>query len=198
MGSDGTIELESGTGSHDIEMLLQHLADDMKRGINIAIGFEAPLFIPIPTDATNLSKARSGEGDRAFGAPVGLSVTTLALHQTAWLLERLRTQIPEHYRLTLDWNEWGSKHTVLFLWEAFVSGPAHSTNDLADAATAAAAFCKAETDLDKWNAVTCERPLSLIGTALLWSGISKDLNLLRMRCLVIKPDAKIKCNITAA
>jgi hypothetical protein len=189
---------KSGTGSHDIEMLVQHLVDDMKRGTSIAIGFEAPLFIPIPTDAANLSKARSGEGDRAFAAPAGLSVTTLALHQTAWLLGRLRAQIPEHYRLTLDWNEWGTKQTVLFLWEAFVSGPAHSTTDLADAATAAAAFCNAENDLDKWNAVTCERPLSLIGAAILWSGISEDLSLLKRRCLVIKPDTKIKCNIAAA
>ena len=186
-------------GSHDIEELAQHLAEDMKKGFNIALGFEAPLFIPIPMSANDLSKARIGEGNRAFAAPTGLAVTTLAIHQTAWLLDRLRTQIPENYHLTLDWHDWGvhSKGPILFLWEAFVSGDAHSLTDMEDAATAAAAFCEKDNDFGKGNRVTCYRALSLIGTAILWSGISKDLAFLKNKCLVIKPDVRIECSIAA-
>ena len=74
---------------------------------------------------------------------------------------------------------------MLFCWEAFVSGRAHSDTHVYDAATAATCFSLNERNLAQANAVTAERPLSLIGTVALWSGWTDDLAILHNSTLVI-------------
>jgi hypothetical protein len=83
------------------------------------------------------------------------------------------------------------------VWEAFVSGRAHSRADdadghLRDAATAAVFFEDAlETARRGGNPVRVPDgtvPLSLAGLALLWSGWSQDLSLLSQEALVVKPE----------
>lgn len=122
-------------------------------------------------------RRRDGEKDGAFSAPAGLAVTALAVHEAAWILAALRRTCKAECIFTTDWKAWppSGGQQLLFCWEAFVSGKAHSDTQVYDAATAATCFSLNESNLDQANAVTSERPLSLIGTAALWSGWTNDL-----------------------
>ncbi len=50
--------------SRCIENLIHYIGCDVKRGYSVSLGFEAPLFIPVPEDRKDLSKGREGEGNR--------------------------------------------------------------------------------------------------------------------------------------
>jgi hypothetical protein len=167
--------------------LLLSLASDLQSGHSVALGLEAPLFIPVPTNVDRLSRGRTGEGNRSWAAPAGGYVTALAVHQAAWLLAKLREPYASTCELSVDPSRWtapGPK-PVLFFWEAFVSGPAHTVH-LRDAATAVMHFQANQTLLA--TAVTAESPLCLLGCAVLWSGWSSDLTWLHRSLLVLRPD----------
>ena len=94
-----------------------------------------------------------------------------------------------HGQPYLDWAEFAAAGRGLFLWEVFVTGRAKAATHLDDATVAVAAFRDGLPDPTVGNAVSAERPLSLLGAALLWSGWSSDGDLLRMPCLVVKAAA---------
>jgi hypothetical protein len=173
-------------GGRSITRLVAAVAHDLSLGRSVALGFEAPLFIPVPLDAANLCRGRAGEGSRSFAAPAGLAVTALGLHQAAWVLAALR-ETPHRPRFAYRSSEWPSDTPTLFCWEAFVSGPAHSDDHVRDAATAVVAFLAAESDLAAATTVHAERPLSLIGAAALWSGWVTDSDVLHAATAVIRP-----------
>jgi len=186
------VEPENATeviGSDDIQVLASKLVHDLNRGYSVALGFEAPLFIPVPEDAAYLSRGRAGEGSRAWAAPAGSTVAMLGIHQAAWLLRALYRSCGDICELTIDremWHEAASR-SIIFCWEAFVSQGAHGDCHVQDAATAAIEFVKLECGLVETNIVTAEQPLSLIGAAALWSGWTDDIRILRKPALVIKP-----------
>ncbi len=130
------------TASVDINDLIIHLSQDVERGMSIALGFEALLFMPVPNDSANLSSGRDGDGNRSMFAPAGAAVATLAIHEAAWILRAIHAQAARRLTYTLDWLEWPPQEDVrrLLLWEAFVSGETHSTSHERDAATAAVFF----------------------------------------------------------
>src|SRR4051812_10849525 len=59
------------------------LADDVARellaGSPVALGFECPLFVPVPTDEMKLGSARDGEGNRAWSAGAGTGALATGL-----------------------------------------------------------------------------------------------------------------------
>ena len=180
-------------GSSDIRLLLSFLEDDLRGGRSVALGFEAPLFMPIADRAEDLSRGRSGEGGRSMFAPAGSAVATLGLHQAAWILRGLFLSCGEGCGFTLDCTEWppAGPRPLLFCWEAFVSQGAHSASltraHVEDAATAAKEFLISEDDLGAANSVTTEHPLSMIAAAALWSGWATDSAVLHEPVLVVKP-----------
>ena len=178
-------------GSSDIQQLVEQLQLDIEVGYSVSLGFESPLFIPIPDNAEELSKKREGEGDRSWSAPSGAAVTTLGIHQSAWILKKIHKFSSSRYEFTLDLKNWPPTdyQHILFCWEAFVSGKdAHSTDDMRDAATAVVFFFENERKLV--NAVTVEKPISLIGAVALWSGWTNDLKYLHDKTtLVLKPNS---------
>lgn len=167
----------------------------MSTGRCVALGFEAPLYMPVPEESRALSSGREDEGDRSMFAQAGAYVTTLACHQAAFLLNALK-DFQRTYQLTLDHDNWiGARQPTLLLWEAFVSGNAKKTDrcddvsdHVHDAATAANFFRGNRARLSEFNDVTCDRPLSVIGAVALWSGWRSDISILHERCLVLKPD----------
>ncbi len=185
------VEPETGsgvTGSSDIRVLTAALERDLKQDYSIALGFEAPLYIPVPESSDDLSRGCTGEGSRAWAAPAGSTVAMLGVHQSAWLLRTIFRSCGR-CALTLDWEAWPptASEPVLFCWEAFVSAGAHGTSHVQDAATAAMEFLRYEYALAAANAVTASRPLSLIGAVALWSGWTSSLDVLHEPTLVIKP-----------
>lgn len=177
------------------------MKEDLEVGYSIALGFEAPLFIPVPESANDLSRGREGEGNRSFAAPAGGYVTTLGMHQAAWVLDKIHSSCGDTCRFTLNPQDWkpNTPEQVLFCWEAFVAETAHSNSKqehLEDAATAAMKFLDKEKDITTENAVTIERPFSLIRAVALWSGWTKDLQVLRhSQTLIIKPTEPYKGSI---
>jgi uracil-DNA glycosylase len=105
--------------------------------------------------------------------------------EVTWVLSELRRRLP-HAEAHLDWQSFAAAGSGLFLWEAFVTDRAKAATHVDDATIAVAAFRDALPDPQSANAVTAERPISLLGSALLWSCWGDDLNLLRAPCLVIK------------
>lgn len=181
-------------GSTSIQTLVDAISADLQRGLSVALGLEAPLFIPVPEEHGNLSRGRNGERDRSCMAPAGGYVTTLALHQAAWILREIRKTCGSLCRFSLDGLGWppGEGGPVLFVWEAFVSNAAHAVAGqedphLRDAATAARFFADHEDEIVTRTQVKAEHPLSLIGAAALWSGWSADLDLLKTPTVVLRP-----------
>lgn len=171
----------------DISALADSLGEDLRSGQNVALGLEAPLFIPVPQETEKLSRGRENEGNRSWAAPAGGYVASLGVHQTAWLLRELHKRCGDRCELTVDPARWSTPNhdrPLLFCWEAFVSGPAH-TDHSGDAATAAMYFQAHQYKLT--TAVTAESPLSLFGAAVLWSGWSNDITWLHRSLLVLRP-----------
>jgi len=184
-------------GSYSIELLSARLVADLQARCSVALGFEAPLFIPIPIAAARLSKARTDEGSPCWAAPPGLTVASLGLHQAAWILRRISEHCGNFIDFRVAPTAWPPSldTTMLFCWEAFVSGPVHSSSHLTDAATAAMAFVDQEHHLPQATAVTAEHPLSLIAAAALWSGLTTDVELLRTSTVVVRPTSRFQRDV---
>jgi hypothetical protein len=93
-------------GSSDIIKLVRQLRLDIEEGYSISLGFESPLFIPVPDNSVDLSKRREGESDRSWSAQAGAYVATLGIHQSAWILKRLHESSYGKCEFTLDFQYW--------------------------------------------------------------------------------------------
>jgi hypothetical protein len=92
---------------NDIDVCVERFAAALRIG-PLALGFEAPMFIPIRTDPKRLTAARSGEfgkglPSRLFSASAGATVVVTGLVVVSYVLETLRPLVPEA-SVTLDWR----------------------------------------------------------------------------------------------
>ncbi|MBS1902869.1 MAG: hypothetical protein JSS75_04125 [Bacteroidetes bacterium] len=183
---------DTGVASHpttgsDISGLVEALANDLIIGHKVSLGIEAPLFIPIPDSATELSIGREHEGDRSCFAPAGSAVALLMLHQMAWMFRQLSSSLRARcldlkYCFALE--EWGESPGTLLIWEAFVSRRGHHENDadrhVRDALLAAKQFRQQFSNGWPHYANTIHirqgsSSLSLIDVALLYATASADI-----------------------
>ena len=174
----------------------QELADAVAYGLNqgakVALGFESPLWIPVRENPWMLTRQRCDEGSPSWASQTGATVLTTGLAQVSWILKTIRDK-PVNAKASLDWNLCRTSKDGLFVWEAFVSGPAKAERSdpdshIKDAQTGVRAFIEALPDLEPdVTAPPKSRTCSLIGAALLWAGWSTDLSLLGQTCRVIKP-----------
>jgi hypothetical protein len=184
-GDPAAAEIERHRGGTEIVGLVDAVAVDLEAGRAVAFGFECPLFVPVPEAPLRLGTARIGEANRSWSAGAGASALASGIVEIAWILRELRRRLPVATAY-LDWHAFTAAGNGLFLWEAFVSAGAKATTHVDDATVAVAAFGEALPDPIAANAVAAERPLSLLGAALVWSGWSEDGDLLHAPCLVIK------------
>ena len=176
---------ETGNNLDEFIQLFGDLAKDKPA----ALGFEAPLFIPLNDKLENLTKQRNGENGRPWSAGAGATVTTISLAITTYTLSNLRQLMPDSIAI-LDWKDWPASNNLL-IFEAFVSGSNHAGpgEHWKDALNAAIGFREALGDLDAANAIHCENVLSLVGACLIRSGwMSENQDVLEKNCLVIRPD----------
>lgn len=181
----------------DIDALVGIVATDLAAGEPVALGFECPLFVPVPHEAGRLGCKRPGEHDRAWAASAGAAALATGLVQAVWILrelrqatERLHLPVPVFMRLA----DFATQGAGLLLWEAFVSSDAKTGTHTGDAECAVRCFIehvpKGECVVEMTEANT--PVLSLIGSALLQTGWSTDLTLLNTPCLVVQPAGKAK------
>jgi Uracil DNA glycosylase superfamily len=181
-------EVERHRGGTEIIDLVEAVSNELMTGGAVALGFECPLFVPVPEQAVRLGSARAGEGNRPWSAGAGAGALATGVVQVAWILQELRERTT-NATVHLAWQHFIGAGRGLFLWEAFVTDRAKATSHVDDATVAVAAFRGSLPDPTAANAVSAHRPLSLLGAALLWSGWTRDLELLRTPCLVIKAAA---------
>jgi hypothetical protein len=185
-GNFGWAGLSGGRGHEGTEIaeLAEAVAICLTGGQRVALGFEAPLFVPLPVEASMLGKARDGES-KAWSAGSGAQVLATALAQVSWLLERVRQRAPTDAVAFLDWPAFLRSRAGLFIWEALVTGKAKTGSHAGDAAVAVRAFRAAIPDLTAHSLVRADRVLSLVGAALLRTGWSCDVSLLSASCAVL-------------
>jgi hypothetical protein len=177
---DGRFGQEPSTLAHTVATAL----DD---GVPVALGFECPLFVPLRDDETCLTRARPGEGSRAWSAGAGCGALATGIVQVAWVLRAVREALRSPCAAFLDWHAFSAAGSGLLLWEAFVSGSGKGVDHLADAKRGATALLRALPTPLLATAVHPDGPVySLAGAALLRTGWTESVALLAEPCLVIK------------
>lgn len=181
---------------------------DLRAELPVALGFEAPLFLPVASASCDLTRARHNEpGPWSFGP--GAYVTTIVIPLMALTLRHIRSEFDPPPRVSLDAEQWLAPvpfRSNLLLWEAFVwgAGKARAPNaaglpaDVQDAATALRAFVRWEaTEPRPPSNVAAQDPISTVGAALLWSRLDSDLGLLHQPTLVLRPTEAMGADVVA-
>lgn len=150
----------------------------------VALGFECPLSIPLPSNEQELGQSRFGEGSRPWSAGAGCGALATGLVQACWTLQAIRTAIPHSHDAFLSWENFVQADSGLLVWEAFVSGRTKGRDHLDDARLAVQAFLRKlptpTSDIKAVNSIT------LAGVALLKSGWTSDPSVISDPCLAIK------------
>ena len=178
----------AGGPKDSIQELAREIATDLNCGTPVALGFECPLFVPLPEDPNYLTSARVGEKDRAWSAGAGAACLATGLTETVWILEKIRAGLIKPVAAHLEWKSFRASGTGLFLWEAFVTKMAKRLSHQGDAEAAVEYFYSRMPDVDEHNAISCTRVRSLIGAAILQTGWETDLALLGSSCIVLRVD----------
>jgi len=181
----------------DLSSLAGFVAQSLNDGRKVALGFECPLFVLLHEDEASLTRARPGEGNRAWCAGAGCGALATGLVQLAWVLSAIRQAILVPVEPYLSWSSFERAAHGLLLWEAFVSGPGKivSTDNLdvhvVDARAGAQAFVCALPEPTRANAIDADvtNVYSLAGAALLRAGWSAEPALLSQPCLVLRATA---------
>jgi hypothetical protein len=188
-------QTRSVSGGAKIDSLISCFRADAGRRQRLSLGMECPLYFPVPSKSSGLSCGRDSEGNRSCFAPAGGYVAALGLHQLAFILQELNGAglMP-----TLDHTQWANDEDGrhLLLWEAFVSGKAHcgagaDYPGMRDSATAAWEFASRLRANQLTNDVALSEEtsaISLAGAALLWSGWTQEISVLKQPVLVVRPE----------
>lgn len=200
------------TGGVDLNMLCSAMASDLVEGRAVAIGFEAPVFLPVAREAEDLCKARLGERGRPWSAGAGVFVSAVVLPVAAWILERIALGCEaERPRLSFSTEDWAVSPSaqaegVLLVWEAFVSGDGHAREPnkyglpehVQDAATATMAFKQWSTRVPRPpSQVSAEHAINTVAAAALWAGWDVRTPALRSSALVLWPDECLGAGVRA-
>ena len=171
----------------DLDAFIERFSE-LADGKPAALGFEAPLFVPIGRPLNKLTAQRAGENGKPWSAGAGATVTTIGLAVVSHVLTGLRKRLPRKFAI-LDWTNWPTDLDLL-IFEAFVSGANHAApgeHEL-DALNAARGFMAALPDLNAANAVSEPCALSLAGACMARTGwVETGHDILAQPCLVIRP-----------
>jgi hypothetical protein len=178
---EGPTVNESGT---DIDSCIEALGRAMKMG-PLALGFEAPMFVPYGRNRRDLDKARDGDGDRAFSAAAGAAVLTKGLVIVPYVLEGLRRRA-KAARPTFKWRERLAEQDPL-LFEAFVSHVGRPVSHEECARLAVKQFPRGFGERASFeSAIKDPSTMNLLGAVHLRMGWIDDLTVLSEPCLVVR------------
>lgn len=188
-GTDATGEMVDGV---DIDVCIATVAEALSKG-PVALGFEAPMWIPTRLEPSRLTSARKGEAgsalaSRPFSASAGATALVTGMVVVNYVMRRLRKLAPTG-RAFFDWRNPPASAGDLLVWEAFVTNQkkSHDSRHVEDARLAVAAFRVGMSDPSTFQSSVIEPDcLSLLGAALLKSGWTADLAVLSTPCLVVR------------
>ena len=169
-----------------IELLARAVGYELEAGNPVALGFEMPLFVPVPVESSRLGKARPCDANApAWSSSPGGTVMATGLAQVPWLLRCIRELAPEA-NLHLAWEPFAAERSGLLVWEAFVSGPAKGETHEEDARIGMEAFCAQLPTPGDPIADETERPFSLVAAAAHWAGWDPQREELRSACVLVR------------
>jgi len=125
---------------NDIRALAGDLAKHLTEGLPVALGFEAPMFVPVPSEDGELGTQRPFEIGRPWSAGAGVAALGSGIVQAGWILREIHDRAAPPPATFLDWNEFRNAGSGLFLWEALVSHKTGKTDDYRDALAGARKF----------------------------------------------------------
>lgn len=179
--------------SDKVDQLVENIVSQLEAGRKVALGYESPLFVPLPSTHEKLGKARDGEctpetGNRPFNAGAGASLFATGIQSLVWVLSRIKYRRPATTACT-SLVHFRSGVVEMLVWEAFVSGSekAKPPSHAGDARLAVRAFNAAMQSDRPVSAIRDDSVFSLAGAAILRAGLSDDMTLLRQPCLVLRP-----------
>jgi hypothetical protein len=181
--------VDSGT---TIDELAGRVAADLDVGESIALGFECPLWVPLPTESGRLGRARPGESgvgrpSRPWSAGAGLGSLAAGLVQVPWILLEIRSRTAVDPTGTTSWAHFDEGKATVLIWESMVTGEAKGKSHVDDGRIGALAFEASLPDPRAADACPAEGPIySLAGAAFLRAGWSGDLGLISAAPLVIR------------
>ncbi len=163
----------------------------------LALGFEAPMFVPMRNEPFSLTSARCGETgegiSRPFSASAGASVLVTSTVVVPYVLRCLRKTVPD-VTATLDWNGWPNEprqSSRMLLFEAFVTNQDKARQHFEDARLAAKElYTKLRGNKKIESSVTVDKCFSILGAMMLRTGLSKDISVLSQPCLVVRPNTE--------
>lgn len=183
---------DTASDGTDLNDLCRRIAEDLAAGRQVALGFEAPLWIPRASEIAMLGRARRGDGNRAWSAGAGPSVLATGLQQATFVLDQLMATggcVP----VGLDPVGWLRGDFQLLLWEAFVSATAKDRTaenpHVSDARAAVEAFRQRIAQGSPTSDCDPDQVISLLGAALLVSRMTDDLSVMGEAALVVKVNA---------
>lgn len=178
---DGS-SVDSGTS---IEELADRVAADLNDRTPVAMGFECPLFVPHPRDPLELTRARRGEGSRAWCAGAGAGALAVGLTETAWVLSRIHERVSPEPGLFVSWSEFIRSGSGLLVWEAFVTGVSKGISHEDDAVRAVRAFSTALPNPGPRSIIEEPAVFSLVAAAAVRAGWREASTLMDQPCLVL-------------
>lgn len=183
----------AGTGGRELDELVELLASDLNQNRSVALGFEAPVFVPLPATAAGLNRQRVGERGRPWCAGAGTGALAMGVQQAAYVFVGLARLVRRLPKVSFDPALLAGSESTLVVWEAFVSAKAKNRAAIDphvdDARVAVAEFAErlargvVRSDIDELTV------LNLAGAGLLAAGLSADAGLLSQPSVVVRaPD----------
>jgi len=179
------------SSSTDIQELVNSISSDLEEGSKVALGFECPIFLPVPRDSNQIASKRLFEEDRPWSAGAGAAAMATGIVEIVWILDNIRKNLGSPVSPFLSWPSFRAASAGMFLWEAFVTKqPAEKklvgNPHVEDATRALREFASFATGTPNVSYDVVEPAVvSLAGAALLRTGWSTDLSLLDQPCVVI-------------
>ncbi|MEV0296976.1 hypothetical protein [Nocardia sp. NPDC050710] len=177
-------------GGRDLDDLVAGLAADLDEGRSVALGFEAPLFIPNPTTVGGLGRQRVGEAGRPWCAGAGTIALAFGVQQASYVVHRFAGMLERPIRAGVDAPGLLDGSLDLLIWEAFVSAGskdrAATDPHISDARAAAEEFERRARTGGIRSDIADTHVLNLAAAALIASGLVTDSALLTTPCVVIK------------
>jgi hypothetical protein len=184
-GWAGTLACGSEVEGSCIERFAHQIADELRTGKKLAIGFECPMFVPVRKDPARVNSARQGEGNRSWSAGAGTGALATGLVEMVWVMNRVNELLERTPSATFRWADFLESDST-YLWEAFVTSSAKGARHIEDARIAVERFRSALPEPESANAVHEENVLSLAGAAAIRTGWASSPKVLSEPCLVIK------------
>ncbi len=144
----GWADSEGNKGGHTtLEEQLAYAGAKLADGQPVALGFEAPIWVPLRDDLKTFNKSRGGVEsslNRPWSASAGCIVTAQALALMPLCLNVLKTALEGRDILATTIPATWHRDGGLLVWEAFVSGKHKGSDHADDADLAVKAFMDRE------------------------------------------------------